>query len=123
MTGTADTAPAIFAAVSWIEGTLLGTTATVVATIAVAAVGFMMFTGRIDWRLGARTILGCFLLFGASTIAAGLLTVAQHSRGDYAATSVDMPIGPSPTVTAPVAAAPSKSDPFDPYAGAAVPPW
>ena len=33
-------------AVSWLQGTLLGTVATVAAVIAVAVVGFMMLTGR-----------------------------------------------------------------------------
>lgn len=39
----------ILGAVNWLQGTLLGTVATVVAVIAVAAVGFMMLTGRINW--------------------------------------------------------------------------
>ena len=57
----------IVAAVRWLEGTLLGTIATVVAVIAVASVGFLMLTGRINWRYGATVILGCFILFGAAT--------------------------------------------------------
>ena len=35
-----------------------------VAVIAVALVGFMMLTGRINWRFGATVIIGCFILFG-----------------------------------------------------------
>lgn len=66
----------IVSAVNWLEGTLLGTVATVVAVIAVAAVGFMMLTGRINWRHGAVVILGCFVLFGAATIVAGIRTAA-----------------------------------------------
>lgn len=62
----------IIGAVNWLEGTLLGTVATVVAVIAVAAVGFMMLTGRINWRHGAVVILGCFILFGAASIVAGI---------------------------------------------------
>lgn len=42
------------------------------AILAVAAVGFMMITGRMAWRSGARTVAGCFVLFGAPTIAEGL---------------------------------------------------
>lgn len=64
-------------AVSWLEGTLLGTVATVVAVIAVASVGFMMLTGRINWRYGAVVILGCFILFGAASIVAGIRTAAN----------------------------------------------
>jgi type IV secretion system protein VirB2 len=63
-------------AVRWIQGTLLGTIATVVAVIAVAVVGFQMLTGRINWRYGATVILGCFILFGAASIVAGLQTTA-----------------------------------------------
>lgn len=59
-------------AVTWLQGTLLGTVATVAAVIAVAAVGFMMLTGRMNWRFGATVILGCFILFGAASIVAGI---------------------------------------------------
>ena len=63
-------------AVNWLQGTLLGTVATVVAVIAVASVGFMMLTGRINWRHGAVVILGCFILFGAGSIVAGIQSAA-----------------------------------------------
>ena len=67
---------AIVGAVNWLQGTLLGTVATVVAVIAVAAVGFMMLTGRINWRHGAVVILGCFILFGAASIVGGIRAAA-----------------------------------------------
>jgi type IV secretion system protein VirB2 len=63
-------------AVNWLQGTLLGTVATTIAVIAVAAVGFMMLTGRMNWRHGAVVILGCFVLFGAASIVAGIRTAA-----------------------------------------------
>lgn len=63
-------------AVSWLQGTLLGTVATTIAVIAVAAVGFMMLTGRINWRHGAVVILGCFILFGSASIVAGIRAAA-----------------------------------------------
>lgn len=63
-------------AVNWLQGTLLGTVATVAAVIAVACVGFMMLTGRINWRHGAVVILGCFILFGAASIVAGIRAAA-----------------------------------------------
>ena len=66
----------LVSAVNWLSGTLLGTIATVVAVIAVAAVGFMMLTGRINWRYGVTVILGCFILFGASSIVAGIHATA-----------------------------------------------
>ena len=61
---------------SWLQGTLLGTVATVAAVIAVAAVGFMMLTGRLQWRHGATVILGCFIVFGAGAIVAGIRQAA-----------------------------------------------
>lgn len=68
---------AIVSAVQWLQGTLLGTVATVVAVIAVAVVGLMMLTGRINWRYGAMVILGCFILFGAASIVAGIQSTAS----------------------------------------------
>jgi type IV secretion system protein VirB2 len=68
---------AIVGAVHWIQGTLLGTVATVAAVVAVAAVGFLMLTGRMNWRYGATVILGCFILFGASSIVAGIQATAS----------------------------------------------
>ena len=66
----------LVAAVHWLQGTLLGTVATVVAVIAVASVGFLMLTGRINWRYGATVIIGCFILFGAASIVAGIQSTA-----------------------------------------------
>jgi len=71
----AGSAPLI-GAVSWLQGTLLGTVATVVAVIAVASVGFMMLTGRMNWRYGVTVIVGCFILFGAATIVGGIQSAA-----------------------------------------------
>jgi type IV secretory pathway VirB2 component (pilin) len=62
----------IIDALSWLQGTLLGTVATVAAVMAVAGVGFMMLTGRMNWRHGAVVILGCFILFGAASIVGGI---------------------------------------------------
>ena len=63
-------------ALSWLQGTLLGNVATAVAVMAVAAVGFMMLTGRLNWRFGATVIIGVFILFGAASIVAGIQGVA-----------------------------------------------
>ena len=70
----------IVSAVRWLQGTLLGTVATVVAVIAVASVGFMMLTGRMNWRYGAVVILGCFILFGAASIVAGIQATASMGQ-------------------------------------------
>lgn len=68
-------------AMRWMQGTLLGTAATVVAVIAIASVGFLMLTGRINWRHGGVVILGCFILFGAASIVAGIQSAATLSAG------------------------------------------
>jgi type IV secretion system protein VirB2 len=72
---------AILGAARWIQGTLLGTLATVIAVIAVGVVGLLMLTGRINWRYGAIVILGCFILFGAASIVAGIQSTAALSTG------------------------------------------
>ena len=66
-------------AMRWMQGTLLGTVATVVAVIAIASVGFLMLTGRVNWRHGGVVILGCFILFGAASIVAGIQSAATLS--------------------------------------------
>ena len=63
-------------ALSWMQGTLLGNVATTAAVIAVAVVGLMMLTGRMNWRYGASVILGCFILFGAGAIVTGIQSAA-----------------------------------------------
>jgi type IV secretory pathway VirB2 component (pilin) len=62
----------INSAFSWMQQTMLGTVATTVAVMAVAAVGFMMLTGRVNWRFGATVIVGVFVIFGAASIVAGI---------------------------------------------------
>ena len=66
----------IVAALGWLQGTLLGNVATAVAVMAVAAVGFMMLTGRLNWRFGATVIIGVFILFGAASIVSGIQAAA-----------------------------------------------
>ncbi len=66
----------VLGALIWIQNTLMGTVATTAAVIAIAAVGFMMLTGRIDWRRGLTVILGAFIIFGAAAIVAGIRAAA-----------------------------------------------
>lgn len=66
----------IVSALQWLQGTLLGNVATAVAVIAVAMVGFMMLTGRLNWRFGATVIIGCFVLFGSAAIVSGIQSTA-----------------------------------------------
>lgn len=107
------------AAVQWLQGTLLGTIATTLAVIAVASVGFLLLSGRTDVRRGAQVIFGCFILFGASSIAAGIIRLADY--GDPA--PVVTPAPPALAVYVPpvTTVKPVKAAPYDPYAGAALP--
>jgi type IV secretion system protein VirB2 len=75
---TADPAGSgpIVGALLWLQGTLLGNVATAVAVMAVAAVGFLMLSGRMNWRFGATVIIGCFILFGAGAIVSGIQSAA-----------------------------------------------
>jgi type IV secretion system protein VirB2 len=65
----------IIAAMQWIEHTLTGQVATTAAVIAVAVVGLMMLTGRIDWRRGIAVVLGAFIIFGAAAIVEGMRSI------------------------------------------------
>lgn len=63
-------------ALTWVQDTLLGNLATTAAVIAVAAVGFLMLTGRVEWKRGLIVVIGCFIIFGATAIVAGIRSVA-----------------------------------------------
>ena len=105
---------ALTTAAFWVQQAMLGTVATLVAIIAVAVIGLLMMTGRIDWRRGATVVVGCFVLFGAPVIAAGLYRVANGQADDVVATE---PVAVPPPAPLPQPAASA----YDPYAGAAVP--
>jgi type IV secretion system protein VirB2 len=63
-------------ALLWMQSILLGPVATSIAVMAIAAVGFMMLTGRLNWRFGATVIIGVFIIFGAPVIVAGIASSA-----------------------------------------------
>lgn len=109
---------AVVAAVQWLQTTLLGTVATTVAVICVATVGLMMLSGRIDLRRGATVVLGCFILFGASTIAAGIQSFAA---GDFVVAEPAYRVEPWLPPPPPPPPQPAPATAPDPYAGAAVP--
>ncbi len=67
-------------ALQWLEGSLMGNVATTAAVIAVAIVGLMMLTGRIDWRRGVTVVIGAFIVFGAVAIVAGIKSAATGLR-------------------------------------------
>ncbi len=105
-------------AAQWVEGTMSGPLATTIAVIAIATTGLMMLSGRINIRRGLPVLIGCFVLFGASTIARGLQQATNFANQPGVSTSrVERPpiaIPPLPPT--------SNIDSVDPYVGAAVPP-
>ena len=111
-----DGSQPLVAATRWIEQTLLGTTATIVATMAVAAVGFLMLTGRVPLRRGATVVLGCFIVVGATTIAAGIMGL----RDKTASIPQSIRLATEQVTPTPIAP-PAQPQVYDPYAGASVP--
>lgn len=101
----------IVAAVLWLQGALLGTAATSIAVICVAGVGYQFLMGRIAARRAMTVIVGCFILFGAPSIAAALRALVAPEGSELAEHEPDA----SPLVAPrqlPLRPAP---DPFNPY--------
>ena len=108
---------AVSTAVSWVEATLLGSVATAVAIVVVASLGLLFFLGRVPGRRAIEVVFGCFILFGASSIASGIMRSLHGSESASGAFSSLPPPPPAePAVQTP------SPQPYDPYAGAAVPP-
>jgi len=96
---------------------LTGSAATALATVALASVGMLMLTGRIEFRRAATILLGCFMIFGAASIAQGVIGTV-HGEAAAVAAPVDVP----PSYAKAPPAKPAQSRPqSDPYAGAALP--
>lgn len=109
----------IAAAMDWLQSIFVGDVATAIAVVAVAGFGLLLLTGRLPKRRGVQLIVGCFIIFGAPSIAAGILMALNIDSDPRVVEPVNSP------PTAIVAAAPppqSPAVPYDPYAGAALPP-
>ena len=105
----------IAAGLAWVQGAALGSTATAIAVIAVAAIGMLALSGRIELRRSVTTIIGCFLLFGAAGIASGLMGGGRESQGKAPKSVNSAP----PKVG--VQSNGAQQSAYDPYAGASVP--
>jgi type IV secretion system protein VirB2 len=104
-----STSNAAVNAVRWVDDVLLGSTATMVAVISVAFVGFLMMTGRVNLRRAGTIVMGCFILFGARSIIAGFDSRAENVDGaEFTAAQ------PPSNLNAP------SNDGYDPYAGASL---
>ena len=86
---------AITFSLAWLQGTLLGIIATTLAVIAIALIGFLMLTGRINAR-APRVVFGCSIIFGASTIAQGIMAAGSGVLGRYPAQPLKACFGSSP---------------------------
>lgn len=109
MTPGVPATSAIPDAVGWIGNLLAGPLATAVAVVAVALLGMAMLDGTISTRRMSRVLLGCFLLFGAHALAAGMIDSVRETS----------PINEA--AVAPPPPAPVKSpQPFNPYTRASM---
>lgn len=105
-------------AAHWVEAVLLGPVATSIAVMAVASVGLLMLSGRVNVRRGAVVIVGCFILFGAATIAQGLRGAVTSFTGASGSQSVRAPPAlPAELLSPPANEAAASADP---YAGASI---
>ncbi|MEO7691074.1 MAG: TrbC/VirB2 family protein [Sphingomonas sp.] len=104
----------IVAAITWLEHALLGTAATAIAAICVAGLGYAFLAGRVPMRRAIAVLVGCFILFGAPTIAAGLSALAM--RDPPSSLMEREPAAPQFAVT-PRTSSRAASDPFNPYPG------
>jgi len=106
----------ITSGVAWVQGVALGTTATAIAVLAVAAIGLLMLSGRLELRRGVTVIIGCFVLFGAGSIAVAFTGMTGPDAQSSHATNS----GPGP-LSSQLGYPDSPSGVHDPYAGASVP--
>jgi type IV secretion system protein VirB2 len=74
----------IEAASIWIVALLSGSLVTTLCVVAVATLGLLMMTGRIQIRAGVQVVIGCFLLFSAALLADDLQTLARSNAGTAA---------------------------------------
>jgi len=94
----------------------LGTVATTIAVIAVAAIGLLMLSGRLELRRGITVMIGGFILFGAGSIAVALTGIAES--GAKQGKLINVVSGPLESQLRSPAQTPTA---YDPYAGASVP--
>lgn len=102
--------------VTWIQSVALGTTATAIAVLAVAAVGLLMLSGRLELRRSITVVTGCFILFGAGGITG---TITRLSEAESQRVALVVP--PTPVLQQPPPTSAPSPTAYDPYAGASVP--
>jgi hypothetical protein len=93
----------------WLAALLTGRLATIIATLAVAALGIALLRGVVPGRRALSVVLGCAIVTSAPAIAAALVGLAQPTIRVNDVVAYD-----GPGLGAPV------PETYDPYAGAAV---
>ena len=99
------------AATRWVEELLRGQLVTTIAILAVVLLGYQMMSGRLSLRAAMRVTLGCFVLFGSSAIAQGLIGISR----DGGAARPTMRSDPAPPLPLPRVSPETNANPFDPY--------
>ena len=93
---------------------MLGTAATAIAVICVAGLGFAFLAGRVPMRRAITVLIGCFILFGAPTIAAGLSALAMR---EPPSALIEREPAPPQFASTPETSSRAAPDPFNPYPG------
>ena len=107
---------AIEIAATWILTALTGPITIALGTLAVTFIGYSALVGRLSYRRAGAVVLGLFLIFGASSLSNALMSDRRIEPPIRGAPPNDIPnVVKSETGGSTLA-------PYDPYAGAAVPP-
>lgn len=79
--------------IEWLAALLTGTLAASIAILAVAIVGLMLLAGRVQAARVARVVIGCFIVFGAASIATGLSSLGSSTdpAPNMANQSIELP--------------------------------
>jgi len=77
-----------------------------------------MLSGRFSRRRGIQLLVGCFIVFGSFTLASGIMRALKAGGSDAQVAPAEPPM----IAATPVAPPPAVTVPYDPYAGAALPP-
>jgi hypothetical protein len=113
--------PNLTAASLWVKDLIQGQLATAVAMLMIAVLGYQMLSGRLSRKTAFQVVLGCFILFGSSAIAGGLMNGLRDTEPQKIpedAGNATWTPRPSPSIVRPTPAPFHNSgNPFDPYSG------
>ncbi|KEO91833.1 hypothetical protein EH31_03935 [Erythrobacter longus] len=99
-------------AAGWISELMQGPLVVTLCVIAVALVGFAALGGRLPVRMGARAVLGCFVVLGAPVIASALLWGGEEPSSQVVYQAENVASEPARPELPPAD--------YDPYSGASL---